>query len=573
MKPIKLIEYQKDYYKEIITCLSHSSGAILALDTGMGKTYLATKMIQDEIKANPCIKILVLVRKKNIYDPWENLFKETLIADNGLPFYFTYSRKEACNLKSNKDSIADFSDYNVILSNYDILIPNIDDFRFIDWDLIIYDEIHDRDSKVKEQEVMKTLSNLNVKKQLALTASPLKNTIKELYYLYNFTLDNKNIYQCYEKITLLEKVFISKTKDEIKKSLNLSHLKDKDYRLLASFYFEKMLATKIKPYIGNGIFYHSKKEPSVPCLPFLINRNIHLPIHFKQSIFSFWEISEGNPLLLQNDAIIIETSPAAAQCSNKINLKDPCLGISTKEVFTLQLVKYIVEKTTDKIVVFSQFTRTLSYFLRRLSKYGCVYIDGKTSDYMAQIENFRTNTKKRVILVSLEAFKEGIDLRCANHCIFLDLPYNPQVLIQAKDRCHRTGQKKNVFAYYLFYNSYVKNSPDNIRKRILNRKQKLFDELFGYDKKGNRLPEYLVEDYVFNYDSYDDHFSDIQNNYTNLKTMLSDFFIKEDFTYQYQQYDSVMIESEYIDSGVRVDYQKLNSNDIHSPINQSKLIS
>lgn len=87
------------------------------------------------------------------------------------------------------------------------------------------------------------------------------------------------------------------------------------------------------------------------------------------------------------------------------------------------------------------------------------------------------------------------------------------------------------------------------------------------------MPEYLVEDYVFNYDSYDDHFSDIQNNYTNLKTMLSDFFTKEDFTYQYQQYDSVMIESEYIDSGVRVDYQKLNSNDIHSPINQSKLIS
>lgn len=37
MKPIKLFEYQKDYYKEIITCLSHSSGAILALDTGHGK--------------------------------------------------------------------------------------------------------------------------------------------------------------------------------------------------------------------------------------------------------------------------------------------------------------------------------------------------------------------------------------------------------------------------------------------------------------------------------------------------------------------------------------------------------
>lgn len=573
MKTINLFEYQKEYYKELLDCLSHSSGAILALDTGMGKTYVATKLIQDGIKANPGIKILVLVRKKNIYDPWENLFNTTLISDNGSPFYFSYSRKEAYNIKSNKDSIADFSDYNVILSNYDILIPNIDDFRFIDWDLIIYDEIHDRDSKVKEQEVMKTLSNLNVKKQLALTASPLKNTIKELYYLYKFTLNNKNIYQCYEKMNLFEKGFISIMKDEIRQSLNLSHLKDKDYRLLASFYFEKMLANKMKPYIGNGIFYHSKKEQGVPSLPFLINRNIHLPIHFEQSIFSFMGISEDNPILLQNDAIIIETSPAAAQCSNKINFKDPCLGISTKEIFTLQLVKHIVEKTTDKIVVFSQFTRTLSYFLRRLSKYGCIYIDGKTADYMEQIEIFRSNNQKRVILVSLEAFKEGIDLRCANHCIFLDLPYNPQVLIQAKDRCHRTGQKQNVFAYYLFYNSDAKNSPDNIRKRILNRKQKLFDELFGKDKNGNRLPEYLVEDYVFNYDSCDEHFSDIQNHYTNLKNMLSNFFTKENFTYQFQKYDSVMIESNYTNSGIRVDYQKLKAAGIDSPINQSKLIS
>ena len=87
-------------------------------------------------------------------------------------------------------------------------------------------------------------------------------------------------------------------KDAIKKSLNLSHLKDKDYRLLASFYFEKMLATKIKPYIGNGIFYHSKKETSVPCLPFLINRNIHLPIHFEQSIDDLLLALNSNALSL-----------------------------------------------------------------------------------------------------------------------------------------------------------------------------------------------------------------------------------------------------------------------------------
>lgn len=558
MEMINLFEYQKKYYEEIQNHLKSKTGCILAMDTGMGKTYVATRLIQDCINEFPSIKILVLVRKKNLEDPWGDLFKTTLVTEDGKPCYFSYTKENASKFKSNKDAIVDLTDFNVVLANYEVMEPNISDFRFTDWDLVIYDEFHDRDSKVKVQIVLKQLSNLHVKKQLALTASPLKNTMKELLVLHEFVKDNTNISNVYRNIKTFENKFISN------KMAQIDHDGFRgNKREYAIFSFEKFLADKLKPFIGNGIFYHSKRDKEVPVLPPLINRNIFLPLHYNQSTYDFLDLLRDNdPILWSNDAVIMETAPAAAQCYGKIAFSEPDLGISTKEVFTIQLIQHIVDSTEDKIVVFSQFTSILSYFLRKLSKFGCIYIDGKTKDYMKQIENFRNNPAKRVILVSLEAFKEGIDLRCANHVVFLDLPYNPQVLIQAKDRCHRTGQQKNVFAYYLFYMFEVpelKNSPDNIRRKILKKKTMLFDYLFGVDKEGNRLPEYIVEDYIIQYPNGDVHLKDIFNHYSELKSFLTLFLKKEDVTHQFKEYDSSKpyLKSSFTDSNIRVDYSRL----------------
>lgn len=37
----------------------------------------------------------------------------------------------------------------------------------------------------------------------------------------------------------------------------------------------------------------------------------------------------------------------------------------------------------------------------------------------------------------------------ANHVILYDSDWNPQVDLQAMDRCHRIGQKKTVYVYRL----------------------------------------------------------------------------------------------------------------------------
>jgi SWI/SNF-related matrix-associated actin-dependent regulator of chromatin subfamily A member 5 len=43
----------------------------------------------------------------------------------------------------------------------------------------------------------------------------------------------------------------------------------------------------------------------------------------------------------------------------------------------------------------------------------------------------------------------------ANHVILYDSDWNPQVDLQAMDRAHRIGQKKEVFVYRLISSSTV----------------------------------------------------------------------------------------------------------------------
>ena len=535
MKIIELFDYQKKYYQEIITSLKDNTGVILAMDTGLGKTYIATRYIQDLIEAFPNVKILVLARKKNLNDPWENLFlkEEALVNKYNYPLYFTYTIVYANKLKPNKKSNADFSDYKVVLTNYETLENHVDDFRCINWNLIIYDEIHGRISKQKALNILNRLTLLNAERQIGLTASPMRNSIKELYYLNSFITNNKTILQIYMEYENEESENLKKLEEKIKG-------KNKNFkRFYAECILEKQLANKLAKSINKTIFYHSKRDKEIPVLPPLVIRNIYLPLHKSQSAKELLGITKKNMYRLwNNDAVFIETSPFAAAEIGKISLDNSSLEISTKEVFLKKLINYIIDKTEDKIVIFSQFTKILTYFLSRFSNLECIYIEGKTKDYIEKLEKFKNSSNKRIIFISLDAYKEGIDLRCANHVIFLDLPYNPQVLLQAQDRCHRTGQKKNVFVYNLYYQDNFKYSPDKIRTKFLLKKKLLFDQIFNKNLDSNNS-NLIHETYSFTYEQdekFDLHNYDIQHKYENLNRMFDYFFLSFDLASQYKKY-------------------------------------
>ncbi|GAB4816506.1 hypothetical protein N2152v2_003552 [Parachlorella kessleri] len=103
----------------------------------------------------------------------------------------------------------------------------------------------------------------------------------------------------------------------------------------------------------------------------------------------------------------------------------------------------------SRILIFSQMTRMIDiledYCLYRQFQY--CRIDGNTSgeDREAQIDEYnRDGSEKFIFLLSTRAGGLGINLYTADIVVLFDSDWNPQMDLQAMDRAHRIGQKKEV---------------------------------------------------------------------------------------------------------------------------------
>ncbi len=119
-----------------------------------------------------------------------------------------------------------------------------------------------------------------------------------------------------------------------------------------------------------------------------------------------------------------------------------------------------------KVLVFSQFTSLLAIVRSRLDKSGIpyVYLDGRTRDRQARVEQFQNDPKTKLFLISLKAGGLGLNLHAAEYVYLLDPWWNPAVETQAIDRAHRIGQTRHVFAYRLIARDTVEEKVLELQK-------------------------------------------------------------------------------------------------------------
>jgi SWI/SNF-related matrix-associated actin-dependent regulator of chromatin subfamily A member 5 len=103
----------------------------------------------------------------------------------------------------------------------------------------------------------------------------------------------------------------------------------------------------------------------------------------------------------------------------------------------------------SRVLLFSQMTRLLDVLEDYMTIKGYEYcrIDGNTKgeDRDGSMEEFnRPGSPKFIFLLSTRAGGLGINLPTADVVILYDSDWNPQVDLQAQDRAHRIGQKKQV---------------------------------------------------------------------------------------------------------------------------------
>ena len=150
----------------------------------------------------------------------------------------------------------------------------------------------------------------------------------------------------------------------------------------------------------------------------------------------------NHPYLFEN----VEPGPPFVDGEHLI---DACMKFKVLDLLLPKLFKQ-----GFKVLIFSQMTRLLNILDDYLRFRGFSYcrIDGQTSasDREERIDAFQSpGSEKQIFILSTRAGGLGINLHSANIVIIFDSDWNPQVDLQAIDRAHRIGQKKQVIVYRL----------------------------------------------------------------------------------------------------------------------------
>ncbi|KAL7927463.1 SNF2 family N-terminal domain-containing protein [Trichoderma austrokoningii] len=126
----------------------------------------------------------------------------------------------------------------------------------------------------------------------------------------------------------------------------------------------------------------------------------------------------------------------------------PTAALESGKVRKLMELIEQYQKNGDRVLVFSKFSRIIELLQEVLAHHDIDYRvlagDTKVADRQPLIDEFNQDHGIPVFLLTTGAGGTGINLTSANKVIIFDQSDNPQDDIQAENRAHRFGQKRDV---------------------------------------------------------------------------------------------------------------------------------
>jgi SNF2 family DNA or RNA helicase len=171
---------------------------------------------------------------------------------------------------------------------------------------------------------------------------------------------------------------------------------------------------------------------------------------------------------------------------------DPCTGESAK-LEQLLADLYEIAASGRKATIFSQWVEPLELLARRLAEFGPLQFHGRIPPKERQevLDTFRTDPRKRILLMSYGTGSVGLNLQFANYVFLFDRWWNPAVEDQAIKRAHRIGQKEPVFVTRFV----AQNTIEGRICEVLEKKRQLFSDLI--EANGTPAALGLSEEEIF----------------------------------------------------------------------------
>ena len=424
LKPGPLHDLLRPYQIEgagwLLSLAQKNDGGLLADEMGLGKTVQALAMMESLPGPHMVVCPSSLV--------W-NWCREAAKFVPGLKVL-------AIEGTGRGELLGKISSSDIVITSYALLRRDIERYKGSRFSTVLLDEA--QHIKNPDSQNAKAACALQADSRFILTGTPLENSLRDLWSLFDFLLPGylgtrKDFQERYEK-PLLEG--------------DRGALWDR-------------LNRRVRPWM-----LRRKKADLLPELPDKIEQVVEVELTQEQkAVYTQLQIAaraEVDAMKESGGAARMRVLTALLRlrqaCCDLRLLGREAPGSSAKLDALLELVGEAVDGG-HRVLVFSQFTAMLDLIAPALDEAGFAWcrLDGSTRDRAAAVEKFQSDPAIPVFLISLKAGGTGLNLTAADTVVHFDPWWNPAVEAQATDRAHRIGQTNVVTSIKLIARDTVEH--------------------------------------------------------------------------------------------------------------------
>ncbi|XP_052111349.1 ISWI chromatin-remodeling complex ATPase CHR11 isoform X1 [Arachis duranensis] len=422
----KLRDYQLAGLNWLIRLYENGINGILADEMGLGKTLQTISLLGYLHEFRGIKGPHMVVAPKSTLGNWMNEIRRFCPILRAVKFLGNPEERRHI-----REELLVAGKFDVCVTSFEMAIKEKSTLRRFSWRYIIIDEAH----RIKNENSLlsKTMRLYNTNYRLLITGTPLQNNLHELWSLLNFLLPE--IFSSAETFDEWFQISGENDQQEVVQQLH-KVLRPFLLRRLKSD-VEKGLPPKKETILKVGMsqmqkqYYRAllQKDLEVVNAGGERKRLLNIAMQLRKCC--------NHPYLFQG-----------AEPGPPYTTGDHLITNAGKMVLLDKLLPKLKERDS-RVLIFSQMTRLLDILEDYLMFRGYHYcrIDGNTGgdERDASIDTFnKPGSEKFVFLLSTRAGGLGINLATADVVILYDSDWNPQVDLQAQDRAHRIGQKKEV---------------------------------------------------------------------------------------------------------------------------------
>lgn len=444
-----------------------AKGCIMADEMGLGKTLQCIALMWTLLRQGPrgkkTIDKCIIVCPSSLVRNWANEIIKWLGEGVLTPIAVDGKSTKAADLGQALQQWSVATGRNIVrpvlIISYETLRRNVDKLAGTEVGLMLADEGHRL--KNGDSLTFTALNSLRCERRVILSGTPIQNDLSEYFSLLNFAnpgyLGTRNQFRKNFENTILRGRDADSTDDEKKKGdeklTELSQMVSKFIIRRTNDILSKYLPVKYEyvVYVGlsdfqRGVYEHfissDENHDLLKSQPLkAIDMLKKLCTH--PDLLSLPGDVRGCKHLIPDDYENLEGGGRGKEIQTWFSAKFSILE---------RFLHKIREETDDKIVVISNYTRTLDLIEKmcRYKRFGSLRLDGTLTVNKRQkiVDKFNDpEGSEFVFLLSSKAGGCGINLIGANRLVLMDPDWNPAADQQALARIWRDGQKKDCFIY------------------------------------------------------------------------------------------------------------------------------